>query len=822
MKISLNWLLEYVAFDGTPAALADMLTMAGVEVEKIETRGVNLDKVVVAQILASEQHPNADRLSVCRVDDGSGAQPPRQIVCGAKNYQVGNKVPLALPGAVLPGDFKIKVGRIRGVESEGMLCSAKELGVTEEAAGLLILPADARIGAPIEELFPADTIFDVEITPNRPDLLSHAGLAREIAALTGQRCLWPGEAVWRALPRVKPHVEEMTVAVAPDAASACAFYSARIIVGVKVGPSPGWLRSRLESIGVRSINNVVDVTNYVMMEMGQPLHAFDAERVHPGLDPAMGVPNQTGIEVRRARSGEELLALDGRTYQLASHHLVIAEKGGRALALAGIMGGEESAVTTATRTLILESAHFSPQLIRRTSRELGLASDSSYRFERGVDLGQTDDASLRAAQLLMQLAGGEARGMYIAVGRRDVSIFPLEGREVALRPARCRQLLGVEVTDERIDEILRDFGLTKTHEDGGAWQIPTHRQDLTREVDLIEEVARVVGLDQVAGRALGKFVPASATDKFYDFTLELRRRLAALGFHEARTVSLVSDAATREVAFPSSGSAPRLKNPLTEEGVALRASLLPGLLATAGLNARLGATDLRLFEIGRVFAAASDEPRPEEQTRLALLLTGAASPCAWRGESRMIDAHDLRGILETACRQPLELRPSAPTAALPAGASLHVGDTPVGHLGLLAPTRVKALDLPGRAPVLVAELDVTALFALAGASSERKFRALPRFPSVTRDLALVVARDLPHGGIEAILRGGSEPLLTDVELFDVFSDPTGEKVPADKKSLAYSLTYRAEDRTLKAEEVAAAHARLKERLAAAFDLQFRE
>ena len=649
--------------------------------------------------------------------------------------------------------------------------------------------------------------------------------------MTGRRYLWPGEAVWRALPRVRPHVEEITVAVAPNALDACAFYSARVIVGVQVGPSPAWLRTRLESIGLRSINNVVDVTNYVMMEMGQPLHAFDAEKVHPGLDPAMSQPVETGIEVRLARPGEELLALDGRVYKLSPGHLVIAEKSGRALALAGIMGGEDSAVTAGTRTVILESAHFSPPLIRRTSRELGLASDSSYRFERGVDLGQTDDASLRAAQLIMEVAGGEPRGMYVAVGRRNEASFPLEGRAVSLRPERCRKLLGTDVSDERAEEILRGFGLTKLHDPAGAWQIPTHRQDLTREVDLIEEIARVVGLDNVAGRTVGTFVGASATDKFYDFTLALRRRLAGLGFQEACTVTLVSDAAARDVIFPAQGESPRLKNPLTEEGVALRSSLLPGLLATAGLNARLGAPDLRLFELGRVFTttAVSGGPeaqqRDEEQTHLAVLLTGAAIPRTWRGGSdsaRAADAHDLRALLAEACRQPLELRPLAPSPALPLGASLHAGGATLGHLGQLPPSRVKALDLPGRAPVLVAELDVRALFALAGGTEVQKFRALPRFPSVTRDLALVVARDLPHGAIEATLRDAGEPLLAAVELFDVFTDPTGEKVPADRKSLAYSLTYRAEDRTLKAEEVSAAHARLKERLAAAFALRFRE
>lgn len=845
MKVSLNWLREYVDFSGTPAELADLLTRAGVEVEGVHARGVQLDKVVVAQILASEPHPNADRLSVCRVDDGSGQPTPRQIVCGAKNYQVGDKVPLALPGAVLPGDFRIKVGKLRGVESDGMLCSGKELGVADDAAGLLILPANARVGAPIGELFPADTILDLEITPNRPDLLSHAGLAREVAALTGRKCLWPGEAVWRALPRVRDHVEEITVRVAPGAAAAaCPFYSARVVVGVAVGPSPAWLRDRLESVGVRSINNVVDVTNYVMLEMGQPLHAFDAERLHPGLDPTMATPRQTGIEVRMAHPGEELRALDGRTYRLGSDHLVIAEAAGgagsgRALALAGVMGGEETGVTTTTRTVILESAYFAPANIRRTSRELGLASDSSYRFERGVDLGQTDEASLRATQLLLQVAGGEGRGMYLAVGARDLALFSVDGRTVALRPERARRLLGVnDVTDERMDEILRGFGLSRAGGNAGPWRIPSYRQDLAREVDLIEEIARVVGLDAVPASRRTLATDTSATDRAFDFQVDLRRRLVGLGFAEARTSTLVPERAAREDApFFSSQPEPepaRLKNPLSEEATTLRPSLVPGLLAAAAHNARVGVADLRLFEVGRVFRAdgngsaiANGTPEP---MRVGLLLTGAAASRTWRGahDPRENDLADLRAAVErllpTAVGVSVTFRrvenPALALAVEIIATTTGDDNRKLGDAGQVRPARAKELDV--RAPLLVAELDVAALAALRPAAGA-KFTALPRFPSVTRDLAVVVPATLPHGEIEWTLRGAGEPLLADVALFDVFTDPTGERVPAGQRSLAYSLTYRAADRTLTTEEVHAAHGRLKERLRGlSGGVQFRE
>jgi phenylalanyl-tRNA synthetase beta chain len=805
MKVSLNWLRDYVDFDGTPAALAELLTMAGVEVEGVETRGVNIDKVVVAQILASEPHPDADRLSVCRVDDGSGAQTLRQIVCGAKNYRVGDKVPLALPGATLPGNFQIKVGKLRGVQSEGMMCSAKELGLSGDAAGLLILSPDARVGAPIGEMFPGDTVFDLEITPNRPDLLSHIGLAREIAALTGKSLRWPAAAEWRKLATEPRDADaEFSVALAADAEAACPFYSARLLKGVNVGPSPDWLRNRLESVGLRSINNVVDVTNYVLLERGQPLHAFDAQKIPSG-----------GLEPRMARPGEEFLALDGKPYKLAAHHLVIAEKnGGKALALAGVMGGADSGVTTQTRDIVLESAYFAPAGIRRASRELGLSSDSSYRFERGVDPGAVADASLRAAQLVLQVAGGEARGLYVAQtpGFEEQAAG---GQLVMLRPTRCRRLLGVDVPSARTHEILSGFGLRPVPDNDALWQIPSYRGDLTREVDLIEEVSRVVGLDQTPGRTRGFFAPVSEVDHAFDFQMALRRKLAGLGFAEARSLSLISETAAKD-----SGGV-RLKNPLSEEHAILRGSLLPGLLEAAGRNARLGTADLRLFELGRVFSVEAPAGKPEP-TRLAILVSGAAMPRSWRNAAgRTLDFHDLRGIIES-------LAPGAkvdfkaienPGDHLALAAEILLDGEVIGRAGQLNPARAKEFDL--RAPTLTAELETAALQKLSLAG--RRFSALARFPSVTRDLALVVDDAAPHGRIVGALRGAGEALLSDVELFDVFTDERGEKIPVGKKSLAYSLTYRAEDRTLKTEEVNAAHARLKKALQSAFDgLQFRE
>lgn len=789
MKLSLKWLRDYVAVDGSSAELSDLLTFAGVEVEGVHSRGVAIVHVVVGQILDSKQHPNADRLSVCRVDDGSG-QTPRQIVCGAKNYQVGDKVPVALPGAVLPGDFKIKSGKLRGEVSEGMMCSAKELGLGDDQSGLLILPPESRVGAPIAELFPAETILEIEVTPNRPDLLSHVGVAREISALTGKPLTLP------AVEAVAGNGEPgLTVSIDPDALAGCPFYTGTRIDGVKVGPSPAWLRERLESIGLRTINNIVDMTNYVMFELGQPLHAFDAAKLHGG-----------GIRVRLAAANEEFKALDGRTYKLAAHHVVIGDAAGNAGALGGVMGGEDSGVTEATTSIVLESAYFLPSLIRRTSRETGLSSDSSYRFERGVDAGGTVAAAQRAIALILQVAGGTARPLVAAGNIESLA----QSSAVPLRAERCTAILGIEVAPERIAKILSALGLKQTP---AGWLVPTYRRDLQREIDLIEEIARVVGLDAVTGRALGRATIASEVDREYDFRLDLRRRLVGLGFFETRSVSLVG---SRDL--DGSTIAPALKNPLSEDQTSLRPSLLPGLRQVAARNARAGRVDLRLFELGRVFdqglALGVREP-----VKLALLLTGVATRPSWRGAAgRGLDIHDLRGIIESLVGdgRTLEFDRSERSQLLLA-VEVRIDGKSIGHAGQLSPADAAALDL--RAPVLVAELDAD---ALRNVDREIRFMALPRFPAVTRDIAMLADRTLPHARIAETISSAREPLLIAAAPFDLFVDPSGVKLPAEKKSVAYTLTYRAEDRTLTNEEVNAAHTRVKQKLTDVLAVQFRE
>src|SRR6266513_2767286 len=537
MKFSVNWLREFVELPPSIEAPAELLTMSGVEIEATEKRGADFDHVVVAQITDSKPHPNADRLTVCLVDDGSGTK--RQIVCRAKNYRVGNKVPLALPGAELTGGLKIRASKLRGVESEGMLCSAKELGVAEDAAGLLILSPEAKIGTPIRDLFPPDTILDVEITPNRGDLLSHFGLAREIAALTNKRFV--GQAL--RLPSKSagdaPALQKKGIKI--SALRECPFYSARRIGNVKVGPSPDWLRAKIESIGIRSINNVVDVSNFVMLELGQPTHAFDADKL------------RGEIKVRLAREGEKFLALDGKIYPLTSQNLVIADDE-RAVGIAGVMGGEESGVTESTRNVLLESAYFLPASIRRTARELNLPSDASFRFERGVDPEMILPASRRAAKLICEVAGAKPPATFGVAGK-----LPPDPPDVSLSYARLDRLLGVQIEPATADAILTRFGLSKSDSASRLlWKIPSYRRDLQREVDLIEEIIRAHGIEKIPSADRSRFTPLSEADRNFDFETKLRRDLIALGLTEARTSSLI---ARSEVA--RTNGAIELRNPLS-------------------------------------------------------------------------------------------------------------------------------------------------------------------------------------------------------------------------------------------------------------------
>jgi phenylalanyl-tRNA synthetase beta chain len=778
MKFSVNWLREFVDLPKNPEDIAELLMRAGIETKKVETRGANIDKVIVSQITASSRHPNADRLTVCEVDDGSGAK--RQIVCGATNYKVGDKVPLALPGAKLPNGTDIRTSKLRGVESQGMLCSPIELGLGEEASGLLILSPDAKIGAPIADLFPADTILDVEITPNRGDLLSHFGLAREIAALTGAAAPSP-----RAGEAAREHAASVTIAATRE----CPFFSVRKIDNVKVGRSPQWLRTKIESVGVRSINNIVDISNFVMLELGQPTHAFDADKL------------KDGINVRLAREGEKFLALDGKTYSLRPDNCIIADQG-RAIGIGGVMGGEETSVTDATKNILLEAAYFLPASIRRTARDLNLQSDASYRFERGVDPDMILRASQRAAELMGQMAEGTPAKEIAVAGE-----LPSNPANVSLSYEKCSRVIGVAIDPETVEEILRRFGLNKIAgtKESATWKIPSYRRDLQRDVDLIEEVLRAYGIDNIPGKTRGRFTPTSKADASHDVeTLFLRDRLTALGLSEVRTSKLISRSAV------ASNKAVELRNPLSEDHVALRPNLISGLLDVLERNLRAGAESVAVFEIGRVFIP----PAAEEERHLAILLSGniGSSP-NWRSKTRRtFDIFDLKGVLESVVPN-LSLR-TENSADFALSAEIYCGEVRIGAGGQLMANKSSASG-----SVLLAELDVD---RLPTAVSARKFRELARYPAITRDIAVVVPKTLTHAEIFRAIQEPVEPLLEAVQLFDLFEMNEGTAPTASQKSLAYRLTYRAKNRTLTNEEVAAAHAKIRDRLKRELGVTLRE
>ena len=519
MKVTLNWLKQYVDFNWSPEELTERLTMLGLEVEGVQKLGGEFHGVVVAQVITRDKHPNADKLSVCRVNDGAGE---RQIVCGAQNFQAGDKVPLVLPGATLPtkpGEppFTIKVGKIRGVESHGMMCSPQELGLPDKVDGLLLLPPDAKIGQPFAEYLGragSDVVYDLEVTPNRPDLNSLIGIAREISALTGNPLKIPAVSSQQSTASAGS-----LVAVRIDAPDLCPRYTARVVRGVKVGPSPDWLRQTLEKVGIRSISNVVDVTNYVMLECGQPLHAFDYHFVAKGAD---GKPT---IVVRRAADSEKFTTLDGQARTLTSENLLIADET-KGIALAGVMGGQNSEINDQTADVLIESAYFNPTNIRRTSKIVGLRTDASYRFERGADVAISDWASLRCAQLILQTAGGQ-----LADGIVDAYPQPAAPKQIKLRHAKTNALLGIDVPATQQDDYLKKLGLeiTATAPDATTFRIPTFRVDLKRETDLIEEVARLVGVDKIPSTPPRGAIGENAFDAVHDQLAEARRILSGLG-----------------------------------------------------------------------------------------------------------------------------------------------------------------------------------------------------------------------------------------------------------------------------------------------------
>ena len=799
MRVSLGWLAELVELPSVDA-LARGLTFAGLEVERQERLFDGLDGVVVAQLLRRDPHPQADRLSVVEVDLGGERL---QIVCGAQNYKVGDKVPLARVGTVLPDGKRIEAAALRGVQSFGMLCSERELGVSDSHEGLWILPPELPLGGPVAVAMGlCDTVFEVNVTPNRADCLSHLGLAREVSAIFHHPLKPPPPLGSRESGPASPPAPRL------EATERCGRYLGQAVASGSPldRPSPPWLRARLSACGLRPIGLAVDVTNYVLLELGQPLHAFALDQI------------QAGIVVRLALEGERLTTLDGLERNLTADDLVICA-GPRPVALAGVMGGAESSVAAGTRALYLEAAWFEPEGIRRTARRHGLHSESSHRFERGVDPELQARALGRAVALLAETAPD------LTVARAQAAEGKRPGRRVvALRPEKVGALLGDEVPATESRDLLVSLGLVE--ESTGRFQIPSHRFDLELEVDLIEEVARLRGFDRIPETLPARGLPPPGERRHGRALDATREVLSAHGFSEALNFSFIAGAAVAP--FTDEARRPvALKNPLKAEQGELRTSLLAGLCQNARLNlARLTQAAgeppaVRLYEAGIVYRWPSAGERTEgpvhEARQLGLLAYGPRAPVGWASGREPFDLYDLKGVVEAILERlgiasdgtKFEraeigwLHPRSATAVVLRGGR-------VGRFGELHPTVAERLELPRG--IFVGELDGEALF---DAATEPRCAGLPRFPAVLRDLALVVDEGTSGAAISAALREAGGPELEELLLFDVYR---GAPLPAGKKSLAFSLRFRAADRTLTDEEVLARHAAMialaRERLGA--------
>ncbi len=783
MKLSLNWLSEQLDLSAYSIdQLSDLLTFAGVEVEGIERTGVPTELVVVAEVKEKTPHPDADKLNVCQVDAGEGAL--RQIVCGAKNYKVGDRVPCALPGADLGGGFVIKEGKLRGVASNGMLCGAGEIGLVDEEDGLMILSTDAPLGTQLTSLYAGDTIFDLEITPNRPDCLSHSGMARELGAILAQE---PQPIPHASTELASTDASDQQITIADS--DGCPFYTATRITGVQVTASPEWLVTKLEAIGLTSINNVVDITNYVLHETGQPLHAFDAAKVGSQL------------AIRTATADELFTGLDEKEYKLYADDCVISDETGQPLALAGVMGGLSSSVTDGTSDLILEAAYFTPSRIRRTARRQGnLTTDSSYRFERGVDFESILKARDLAVALILQVAGGTAETPLTA------GTLPDSLPAVTLPARQLTQVSGGDLDLAIAERHLSALGLAvEVAEESLTCQIPAFRQDLLRSIDLIEEVVRLQGFDKVTSGTRSAMVLPSKEDRAYDAQLALKRQLVGIGFYEANSIKLISEKEL-DYALPlkpmRDGDLIQVALPLSEEHSTLRPSVAPGLIASAARNARQGAKSFRFFEIGRTFRNAGGGKAPDLETdHLGILMGGQRTGKGWNSAEAICDAFDLKGVIEAlAPNAEIALRPKEQPGFL-LGAEIHVNGKNIGVFAQLHPSQQREFDLT--APVYLAELDINKL--TPHRQSVRMASELSKFPGSSRDIALECPLEVSAGAIAETLRKQNQPLLVNFTCFDHFYDPSGEKLPADKKSLAFRLEYRSEEKNLKAKEVEKAH-----------------
>lgn len=800
MKVPVSWLRDYVDFDATPEELAEKLTFSGIEVEGIKTVGSDYAGLAVGEVTAIAPHPGADRLRLCRVDNGMEEV---AVVCGAFNFDVGDKAPFAPVGTTLPNGMKIKRAKIRGEESFGMLCAEDELGLSDDHSGIMILPRDLEPGTPLAEVLgPPETILELEITWNRADCLSMIGIAREVAALCGSKLRLPPV----EYPETGSAVEEYARVDIRDP-EGCPRYTARVLSDVQIGPSPLWMQRRLTLAGVRPISNVVDITNYVLLECGQPLHAFDHTLLTDGQ-----------IVVRRAEESEKMATLDEVERNLTSEMVVIADAQ-RPVALAGVMGGAGTEIGDDTRTVLLESASFDPARIHATSVALGLTTESSHRFERGVDVANLDWASRRAAALMVELAGAK-----VATGAIDAYPAPEAPLQVACRFERVRSRIGVDIPDDDVVAILQSLELPVAGRDEKTCTIavPSFRRDIRIEADLVEEVARIHGLQDIPEEVPSAVLVPGVSDRDTRVQARFRATLIGLGLTEAMHYSFLSgqlldvvgaDDATRRVVLP---------HPVSADHDVMRPTLVPQMIETLGRNLARQVDEVAFFEIGGVFLRGEDGAITEED-RLCIGLMG---PIGRGGQDRRrpVSREEMflwaKGILESlghAMHVP-ELR-FAPEKKPPFergwAASILMGDTRVGELGLIE-GRIRH---KWRMQDAVAVVEVSVQPVVAKSLEQRALSPLPAYPSVSRDIALVVERGIHHADVERIIWASACEELTAVKLFDIYED---QRMGEAKRSLAYSLVYRSMKRTLTDDEVNEFHDRIKDALRAELKAEIRE
>ena len=788
MNVTLNWLKAYIDFEFSPSELADRLTMLGVEVESIKQLGAELEGVIVGSVTSIRPHPNADKLVLCQVD--TGGTEALQIVCGAPNVRAGMLAPVATIGTTLPVGLTIKRAKLRGETSQGMLCSEKELGLSDDTTGLMELPTEIPLGTPLSEALGLDdVVFELEITPNRPDCLSLIGVAREIRAETGNPLKLPTV----DLKESDIDVRDLT-SVTIDAPDLCPRYAARIIQNVKVAESPAWLQQRLESVGIGVINNIVDVTNFVLMEYGQPLHAFDYHKL-----------TENRIVVRRATDSEQITTLDEIERELTPDMLVIADAE-KPVALAGIMGGYDSEITETTCDVLLESAYFNPSSVRATAKALGISTEASYRFERGADPGVVLTALDRAAQLIAELAGGT-----VCDGVVDVYPGQQPLTKIQLRPERVNFVLGTTLKAAEMAQILNRLGFdVDTTEEIYQVAVPTFRSDVTREIDLIEEIARVYGYDNIPTTLPKGDIPVPASNPKTEVGRRVKHFLLAAGMMEAVNYSFCDPNCFDRIRLNADDplrNTLKLRNPLSPEMSVLRTTLTPGLLENAQHNHNHQIDTIALFEIGSVFVHDGEEKEPE---RVTGVLAGQVGEGVYSDPHRSPDFFDIKGLVEGM----LEVcsvvdwtlqKTDVPTFHPGRNAEVLLGDRRLGVFGEVHPEVLENYDLPYKAYLFEFDLE-----GLADATTfAKRFEPISIYPKVARDLAIVVDKgilsDMPTELIYTT-GGGS---VDSVRLFDVYE---GEQVPEGKKSLAYTITYHSATETLTDKAVNALHDKVVKRL----------